>query len=231
MFRVFRAFCICFLLASVSAWADTFTLVTNQGQLGSTDSFNWSNLGPSGTTVGSTFSSSSTAGISINGTFGAAGSCIISVGPTPPGGCGWVPSPPVMNSGDSGVWTNNGNVGTGPIHLDFGSAFTGFGIAIQDDDVFPFTAFLKAYNGPTLLGGVQATSNSNGDAIFIGLQDLNGANVTGVTFGLVSCGSCQDTTDFAVTSAQLVTPEPSSILLLGSGVFGMGAAFRRRWIK
>jgi len=221
------------LLAASACWADTLVLVTSQGALGANDSINWSQLGPSGTTLGSSFSGIHSAnGALVSGSFTGSGSCVLSVGPTPPGGCGWVPSPGFFNSGEAGIQTFDGNNGTGPLTLTFGGSFTGFGIAIQDDDVFPYTAFLTALNGNVPVGSVFESSNGSGDAIFIGFSDLTGT-ITGVQIGLSACPGCQDSKDFGVATGYLVaqTPEPSSLAMLGTGILALGGFIRRRIVR
>jgi hypothetical protein len=90
--------------------------------------------------------------------------------------------------GDTLVWTfdNTNNIGTGPLTLEFGKAVLAGGAAIQADFNGAFTAKVEAFNGGTLIGTATAMSDSNGDSVFIGIQDT-AAEITSLVFDLTGC--------------------------------------------
>lgn len=222
--------CVRLLLLSIlvlchsALWADTLTLAT--APTGS--SFvKWSQLG-AGSTLGASFNATTNDGMNVNVAAAGAGTCVATVNGST--GCGsWSPTAPLFNSGDSVLWAFDANSGTGigPLTFTFGHGVYGFGLAMQDDDVFAFTGVIKAFNGANLLGAFNLASDSNGDPIFIGVSDLTGANITSVQISM-NCPSCQDTNDFAVNTAYIDTPEPGSILLFTTGLAGVATALRRR---
>jgi hypothetical protein len=207
------------LLVLVSyAPADTIVLeVIRTG----TDTVDWSQLGPAFTPIPNPFSAVSSGGVPITGTF-ATGTGEVLVQSSSWNG-NFAP-------GDFLVWT----MGNGPLTLDFGSSFSDAGAQIQADFFGAFTAVLSAFNGATLLGSVieSGISNSNGDnsAIFIGVNDLTGPNITRVVFSIPSCST--NCTDFAINrlslSGPVSVPEPASLLLVGSGLLVAAAVIGRK---
>ena len=148
--------------------------------------------------------------------------------------CGWGPSASGMVGGNTDVWAfdNNTSLGTGPITLGFGKAVLGAGAWLQGDTSGAYTAAIQAFNGKTSLGAAFAeSSDSSGDPIFLGLLDTS-AVVTSIQFSLTSCGGCSNTGDFAIDTLLMKdsvssSPEPSSVLLLGSGLAWLCRGRRR----
>jgi len=202
-------------LAGASARADTILGFTNRTTFNGNDSANWNQLGASGAAIPNPFSANSTGGVHIMGSFAVAG------------GTGQVLVQGTSFSGNFAAGdflistTANGN---GPLTLAFSQGITGGGAQIQEDFFGAFTAQLQAFNGSTLLGAFSEPGNSNsaGDnsAIFIGVKDLSGPNITNLVFSVTSC-AIPTCTDFAINRLSLDTrriPEPSTILLFLSAV-------------
>ena len=110
----------------------------------------------------------------------------------------------------------------------------GGGAQIQSDWPGPFAATLTAYqccsvSPGNLLGTVVMNGNSNyngdGSAIFIGFLS-NTPNVWFLNFNVVDQFGGDSLAIGTVTFYP--TPEPGSLLLLGSGVLGLAGVIRRK---
>ncbi len=186
------------ILSAASASADILVPVASQSGQGANDSVMWSQLGVDQTVLPSSLSATSVGSKTVSVTLTASNS-IVSVdcaaSPCSWGGFGFTP-------GQSLLWTSDaGNGGNGPVTLAFNDSVAGAGALIQADEPGQFTAKLEAFNGATSLGFITVPSDSEGDAVYIGLQDQTGASITSVTFSLTSCGSGDpncNLTDFAL---------------------------------
>jgi hypothetical protein len=181
-----------------SSTTDTLVLVTSQAAQSATDSVSWTQIGADGTLLGASLSALSVGGLAITGSLAGANSVPAVVCAAT--GCSWTGSG--FAAGDTVIWTSDAaNGGNGPLTLSFGRNIAGAGALIQADGPGQFTSQIQAFDGTTLLGTFTVTSNANGDAVYIGVQDQTGANITSLTFSLTSCvGSC---TDFALDTAYL----------------------------
>ncbi|MGH7840627.1 MAG: hypothetical protein ACREQT_03815 [Candidatus Binataceae bacterium] len=198
------------LLVRLSGWTDSLVQITSQGAQSANDSVYWSQLGGDATALLPSFSATSAGAVSVTGNLSGPNSLTSVVCPASPS-CSWAAVGFACR--DTLVWTADvGNSGNGPLTLNFGSPISGAGALIQADGPSQFTAEITAFNGGSPLGSFTQTSDSNGDATYLGVQDNSGANITSVEFQLTSCqGDC---TDFAIGTLSLndsgdATPTPS----------------------
>jgi hypothetical protein len=213
-------------------------LVTTPGALGSNDSTSWAQLGGDQTVLTGPFTATSAQSVGVTGNFDISPTdntgLVAVVCPASPS-CSWGPTSVGMIAGDTDLFAfdNGTNLGTGPIDLSLATALLGAGAWLEGDTLGAYTASIQAFNGSNSLGAaLTETSDSAGDPIFIGILDST-ADVTKVEFSLTDCAGCSNNGDFAIdtllmTDAVSATPEPSTILLLGSGLAGLAWTRRRR---
>lgn len=143
--------------------------------------------------------------------------------------------------GESLIWTGNSAKippvgGLGPMAMVFLNPVASVGFAIQSDLYGPFTAHLTAFDssGNTLFSIFRNGSSNgleNGSALFLGLGDITGPNIATIEFTVSVPSGPPFNDDFAIDDISIgytATPEPSSLLLLGSGLLGMAGLVRRK---
>jgi hypothetical protein len=190
--------------ATTAAWADNVVVVTSKTAQGPNDSVVWSQLGADATLLGSSFNATSVGGITVAGILAGANSLVSVVCAATQ--CSWSGSG--FSAADSLLWTSDaGNSGNGPVTLVFGKSVSGAGALIQANAPGQFTAQIQAFNGATLLGTFTVTSDSAGDATYIGVQDQTAANITKVVFSITACGPLDSSgcTDFAMDMLNLTS--------------------------
>jgi hypothetical protein len=204
------------LLAATAAWADTVVEVTSSSALSPDSSISWTQLGGDQTQVAASFGVTSNKGLSTTVTLAAANSVVsvvCSQAPPLSTNCSW--NSTGFTDGDSLLWAVNAYAGgNGPLTLAFASGVRGAGALIQSDVPGQFTASIQAFNGSTSLGTFTEASDASGDAIYLGVLDSTGANITSVVYSLTACASSCN--DFAVDAVDLATAATPNFSLSAS---------------
>lgn len=221
--------------AAASAKADLITVVRTKGTFSYSDYQPWAEIGVNNSNVTNgtvAMSKYGTVSTTIDFAQGGPGSTQLEC---PWTGCTWTGN---FGPGDSVLTSINANTGgsEGAIDLTFSQGVAGVGFQIQGKSYGTFDAEIEAFDGSTPLGTFYAyngnsNGNENGSAIFMGLQDLSGANITGIDILAYNCsgtggGSCDGTAIDRLLFETTATPEPATLLLLGSGLTALG--FLRR---
>jgi hypothetical protein len=131
------------------------------------------------------------------------------------------------------TFTGDGTPGTGPLTINFATGVGEFGIGAQNNAVGTGLFTFSVFNNATLLGTF--TQPGNGFISFLGARATDGDVITRVTIS----GSSTDTdpnaqNNFAVApltfgaAAPAAIPEPTTMLLLSTGLVGVAAKARKR---
>ena len=187
------------LLVTTAAWADSVVLVPSQAAQNANDSVSWSQLGSDGTSLPSAFDTNSIAGTTVSVALSGPNSLLSVVCPS--SSCSWAGIG--LAAGDTLFWTSDGhNGGNGPIALSFSKGVAGVGAFIQADSPLQFTAQIQAFSGSISLGTFTATSDPSGRALYLGVLDSSGTNISSIVLSLA--GTSQGvTTDFVTDTLYL----------------------------
>jgi hypothetical protein len=135
-------------------------------------------------------------------------------------------------SGDTSTYLSvpeTGSAGNATVELAYKADY--FGIYWGSMDTYNWINFFDGGTSVGTISGAQvADSNANGDWTNPGTNRY--VNITGLTFDSFVLNSSQrafEVDNIAVAAAPV--PEPATILLIGTGLFGIGLAGRRKKFK
>jgi hypothetical protein len=223
--------------------ADVITNSTSRSTFGGTDTVDWGQLGGCNQNVANSFTATSVGGLAVTGSESSGHvMTMIQANADGSGGCvfgGWSGNfAPQANLLYSGFAFGGSN---GPITLNFSGAIAGVGTQFDPSVNGDFQAEIDAYSGSTLIGkvtgnGTAGLAGADNSAMFLGLQDVSGANITSVV--IKTPLNPGDVGDFAINELSLIlsgsstgsgdtpTPEPRATMMLLVGL-GLVAVARR----
>jgi hypothetical protein len=224
---------IAVLCLGTFASADSFTTFATRAAQNPTDIIDWGQLGPDFTVISSPASVNSFNG--LGATASVPGPVMVTF--VQSCFCGFGSWNGNFDSGENLLYNGNGfGNGPSPLTIAFASGVSSVGFEVQDNFYGAYTATLSVYNGANLLfsvtGAGVAAPTADGSALFLGVGDLTGANITSIVITDVGVGGPNDFAIDAVSLTQASTvPEPGSLALLGTGLLGVAGAVRRKMAR
>lgn len=209
------------LLLGTSLAAQTF--VGTRAGLGANGLLDWGTLGAVNSLV-----ANPTAGIAIGGLSTVTATLSKqSAGPFERRnqGLGWGGN---FDNGDRLIWTKDGS---GFLRIEFSSAVQAVGANINVNNFGSFRGVLRIFDGATLLQSFvrdgSVTFAGDGSALFLG---ATAASITAVEFGIGTAETFA-INQLSVLAPETVVPEPSTYVLMATGLAFVGGIARRRPVR
>jgi hypothetical protein len=215
---------------SILANADSFVVINSRADQNPTDIIDWTQLGGNGTSLTTPQSA-----VSFEGNNALVGNINGSSFIRLDEGNGWIGN---FDSGESLIWTGaggpaGGGAGLGPMAMVLQNPVGSFGFSIQPGHYGAFSVDVRALDASNHLlfdqtfNGI-SNSLENGSALFVGLGDTAGVNISEI---LISSTSVSTKNNFAIDDPSftytVATPEPRSMAVLLSALLGVAGVVRR----